>query len=40
LEVEVVTAEGRTVAVLTLTEADVRPLDSGEILHVGKLAPA
>ncbi len=40
LEVEVVTAEGRTVAVLTLTEADVRPMDSGEILHVRQLAPA
>jgi hypothetical protein len=36
-EVEFVTAEGRTVAVLTLTQADVRPMDRSEILHVRAL---
>ncbi|MFB3820274.1 MAG: DUF4926 domain-containing protein [Candidatus Methylomirabilales bacterium] len=39
-EVEFVTAEGRTVAVLTLTEIDIRPIASGEILHVRELASA
>jgi len=38
-EVEFVTAEGRTVAVLTLTESDVRPVRGSEILHVRELAP-
>jgi hypothetical protein len=33
-EVEFVTAEGKTVAVLTLTTTDVRPFDHAEILHV------
>ena len=33
-EVEFVTAEGKTVAVLTLTTVDIRPLDHSEILHV------
>ena len=37
-EVEFVTAEGKTVALLTLTEADVRPMNSGEILHVREFA--
>ena len=37
-EVEFVTAEGKTVAVLTLTEADIRPMVSGEILHARVLA--
>lgn len=32
-EVEFVTAEGKTVAVLTLTTADIRPFDHSEILH-------
>jgi hypothetical protein len=36
-EVEFVTAEGRTVAVLTLTQADIRPMDQQEILHVRSL---
>ncbi|MDQ3605673.1 MAG: hypothetical protein M3418_05740 [Gemmatimonadota bacterium] len=31
-------ASGETVAVLTLTEADVRPLTGREILHARKLA--
>ena len=39
-EVEFVTAEGKTVAVLTLTTADVRPMQSDEILHVRPLASA
>ncbi len=39
-EVEFVTAEGKTVAVLTLTEADIRPMGSGEILHARVLASA
>ena len=39
-EVEFVTAEGKTVAVLTLTEGDIRPIRSGEILHVRELASA
>lgn len=38
-EVEFVTAEGRTVAVLTLTGADIRPIAAGEILHVREVAP-
>ena len=33
-EVEFVTAEGKTVAVLTLTPDDVRPMKDKEILHV------
>ena len=33
-EVEFVTAEGTTVAVLTLTPEDIRPMSGGEILHV------
>ena len=37
-EVEFVTAEGRTVAVLTLTRADIRPMGSQEILHVRELS--
>jgi hypothetical protein len=39
-EVEFVTAEGRTVAVLTLTESDVRSVRGSEILRVRELAPA
>ena len=39
-EVEFVTAEGRTVAVLTLTESDVRSVRGSEILHVRELVPA
>jgi hypothetical protein len=33
-EVEFVTAEGKTVALLTLTATDIRPIDRAEILHV------
>ena len=39
-EVEFVTAEGSTVAVLTLTNAEVRPMRSREILHVRGLDAA
>ena len=39
-EVEFVTAEGRTVAVLTLTGQDIRPLGERDILHVRELAAA
>jgi len=39
-EVEFVTTEGKTVAVLTLTDADVRSTGSAEILHVRGLAAA
>jgi hypothetical protein len=38
-EVEFVTAEGATVAVLTLDGSDVRPLAAREILHARALAP-
>lgn len=34
LEVEFVSAEGKTIALLTLTSADVRPMQGKEILHV------
>jgi hypothetical protein len=40
VEVEFVTAAGRTIAVLTLEVADVRPMQGGQILHVRELAPA
>lgn len=33
LEVEFVTAEGNTIAVLTLGETDIRPFAGSEILH-------
>ena len=33
-EVEFVTAEGRTVALLTLTPKDIRPMAAGEMLRV------
>lgn len=37
LEVEFVTGEGETVAVLTLNKADARPMRSKEVLHVRNL---
>lgn len=37
-EVEFVTADGDTVGVLTLTEAEVRPRQGKELLHVRELA--
>jgi hypothetical protein len=39
-EVEFVTAEGKTVAVATLSKADIRPFAESEILHARKLSPA
>ena len=39
-EVEFVTGEGETVAVLTLTAEDVRLMRRREILHVRELTPA
>ena len=38
VEVEFVTAEGRTIAVLALDTEDVRPMSDGEILHARDLA--
>ncbi len=37
-EVEFVTGEGKTLAVLTLTRADIRPMQRQEILHARALA--
>ncbi|MFH1702978.1 MAG: DUF4926 domain-containing protein [Nitrospirota bacterium] len=37
-EVEFITAEGRTVAVLTLTSTDIRLMSNKEILHVREFA--
>ena len=37
-EVEFVAAEGRTLAVLTLTTDDIRLMSSKEILHVREIA--
>ena len=39
-EVEFVTGEGETVAVLTLTPQDIRPMREREILHVRELITA
>jgi hypothetical protein len=38
-EVEFVSAAGKTLAVLTLTESNIRPMSGAEILHVRSLAP-
>jgi hypothetical protein len=40
LEVEFVTAAGKTLAVLTLGSADVHPMEGKQILHVRELASA
>lgn len=37
-EVEFVTANGRTVALLTLDKADIRPISGHEVLHARGLA--
>jgi hypothetical protein len=37
-EVEFVTGEGKTIAVTTLTNAEIRPMQRQEILHVRMLA--
>jgi hypothetical protein len=39
-EVEFVTAEGGTVALLTLGAADIRPVGKNDLLHVRELSPA
>lgn len=39
-EVEFVTAEGMTVAALTLTSGEIRPRAAREILHVRELSAA
>jgi hypothetical protein len=39
LEVEFVTGEGETVAVLTLDAEDVRPMRGKEVLHARGLGP-
>ncbi len=39
-EVEFVTGEGKTIAVVTLSDADIRPMRREEILHVRAFAPA
>lgn len=37
-EVEFVTADGKTIAVLTLNQADIRPISGREVLHTRELA--
>lgn len=37
-EVEFVTAEGRTIALLTLNQTDIRPTSGRDVLHVRELA--
>jgi len=39
-EVEFVTGEGKTIAVVTLPSGDVRPMQRADILHVREFAPA
>ena len=39
-EVEFVTGEGKTVAVITLEQSDIRPMQRQEILHVRMYATA
>lgn len=39
-EVEFVTGAGETIALLTLTREDIRPIGRKEILHVRELVPA
>ena len=38
VEAEFLTAEGRTIAVLTLKNSDVRPVAKDEIMHVREFA--
>ena len=37
-EVEFVAADGKTIAVLTLNQADIRPISGREVLHTRELA--
>ena len=39
-EVEFVTGEGKTIAVVTLPTGDVRPMQRADILHVREFVPA
>lgn len=39
-EIEFVTGEGKTIAVVTLTNKDIRPMERQEILHVRPFAMA
>lgn len=39
-EVEFVTGEGETIAIVTLTADEIRPMHEHEILHVRELVPA
>jgi hypothetical protein len=39
-EVEFITGEGKTIAVVTLTNRDIRPMERQEILHVRSYAVA
>ena len=39
-EVEFVTGEGNTAAVLTLTSSEIRPMGKGEILHAREFTAA
>lgn len=39
-EIEFVAADGRTIALLTLEEKDIRPISGREILHVRELQAA
>ena len=36
-EVEFVTADGKTIAVLTLNQSDIRPISGREVLHTREL---
>ena len=38
-EVEFITAEGKTIALLTLTDTEIRPMANRDILHVRELTP-
>jgi hypothetical protein len=37
-EVEFVSADGKTIAVLTLNQTDIRPISGREVLHTRELA--
>ena len=39
-EIEFVTVDGRTIALFTLTRADIRPIVGRKVLHVRELVPA
>lgn len=38
-EVEFVSADGKTIALLTLNQKDIRPIEGREVLHVRELLP-